>query len=278
MKLLNVAKFFDKTVCVDAYDPAVTFKGQIDPFVMFTVDAARVKRRMFSTAPDVVMPARGAIRVDDQVYLVGDNTDDHWEGRNIRRNYVLLGADDLATIRTIPQALAELDGLEAYALREWTRTEDDSRESAERFSSYSIFLNSDEPVMRGHVIEIRGDYYYVHEVRKSHSGLADAMSSEIQGPVFETVDFSSRVYEPISDTYTKTTNAVRVMRLRWDDGFKYLTKASTDYERGDELIMVLHAFVPQPETSDLIELSDGNYKVVSVRDNGLYWTLQVRRD
>lgn len=277
MKLSSVARYFDKTVCQDAYNPLVTLKGQLEPFVVFTVDAARVKRRLFSIAPGTTLPVRRAIRVDQQVYLVGDRTDDHWAGKAIRENYVLVGADNLATIRTIPQALQDADGHQAYVVREWTRTETDGRDSAERFSAYSLFFTPGEPIQRTQVVQIGSDYYFVHEVRKSLSGLTDAMAVELSGPVFETASFVAQAYNPKTDTNTTSTVSARVLRVRWQEAFKYLTEYSQEYERGDDILMVLKTAVTAPKPSDRVTLSTGAHFIVSLRDEGAYWALQVRR-
>ena len=75
MRLKNVAKSFDKTVCKDVYT-SYTFKAQIEPLQVYTVDGAKVKRRMLSTAADVKLPTRRAFSIKDQTYIVGDSTPD----------------------------------------------------------------------------------------------------------------------------------------------------------------------------------------------------------
>ena len=57
--------------------------------------------------------------------------------------------------------------------------------------------------------------------------------------------------------------------------FRYLTKASETYERGDQQVFVLKSVTPKP--SDNLTLSDGVWRVLSAQDEGTLWSLHVRR-
>lgn len=276
MRLKNVAKRFDNTTCVDAYS-ATTFKAQIEPLQIYSIDGAKVKRRVLSAAPEITIPARRTISIDGQVYLVGDDTPDQWADETLRVNYVLHGADHLATIRTIPEALADAAGFTAWAARDWSRDETDSRESAERINQYHIFFSRTEPVPDEAVLELDGRTYFVLAVHRSISGFHDALSNEVPGPAYETIAFGTRTYDPITDTYTDSLTNVRVLRLRWQEAFRYLTRASADFERGDSILMMLKAGNPTPKASDTLALSDGTFKVVSLLDEGAHYSLHVRR-
>lgn len=276
MDLADVAGYFDDTVFRDAYGGYQTFTGQIDPFLLYTVDGAKVKRRSASVVPGTVFPPRRAVTVGRQVYIIGDETDDQFVGDNIRTNFVMFGADFLATVRSIPEALADAPGLQAWCSRDWNKDTTDSRDSAERISQYHIFFSRTEPIPRQAVIELDGETYFVQETHRAISGFTDALSNELAGPVFETIDYGTRVYNPITDTYSDTPNSVRVLRLRWQEAFRYLTRASTDYERGDQILMMLKAGTPSPKAGDAVNLHDGTFRIISHLDEGTHWSLHVR--
>lgn len=277
MKLKNAARYFDKTVCKDAYG-STKFRAQLEPFLIYTVDGAKVKRRVLNTGPDVKMPPRGTILIDQQPYLVGEGTPDHWNGEQIRLSYVLHGADYTATVRTMPETLANTGGFTAYVSRDWSLDTTDSRVSADSISQYHLFFAGSENVLDGSVVGLSdGRYYLVQGVHRALSGFIDALSNEIPEPVFETINFGDRLHNPLTDTYTEVASTVRVIRLRWQEAFRYLTRASVDYERGDLLVMMLKAGTPTPSAGDLLHLSDGTWKIVSHIDYGQHYSLHLRR-
>lgn len=276
MRLKNVAKFFDRTRCKDAHS-SYTFMGQLEPYDYYKLDGASVKRRMLSTAAGVTIPTRRVIDIDGQKYIVGDSSPDHWENEVIRVRYVLQGADWLATVRTLAQALANSGGFTAYASRDWNKDTTDSRDSAERIHQYRIFFGVNEDVPNVAVIEFNNRVYFVQAVHRALGGFVNVLSNEVQGSAFETINFQTRTYVPITDTYTTTATSVRVLRLRWQEAFKYLSQGSTEFERGDSIVMMLKAGSPTPKPSDVLPLSDGNHRVMSILDEGAYYSLHVRR-
>jgi len=217
------------------------------------------------------------MRVGTQVYIIGDDTDDHFQGDRVRTNYVLMGADHLATVRTIAEALSNAVGFQAYVSRDWNKDLIDSRDSARRISEYHIFFSRTEPVPRHGVIEFDGQTYFVQETHHALSGLTDALSIELEGPAYETINYGTRTYNATTDTYSSVPTSVKVLRLRWQEAFRYLTRASEDYVRGDQILMMLKAGSPTPKASDVFDLSDGQFKIVSILDESLYYNLHVRR-
>src|SRR5574340_1571657 len=109
MKLKIASRFFDKTLASDAYNAATRFYCQIEPFDYQKIDGAAVKRRVMSTAPEVVLPVRQVISIGGQPYLVGDSSVDHWEGAALRKRYVLQGGD--------PRGAEDLGGVGALDQR-----------------------------------------------------------------------------------------------------------------------------------------------------------------
>ena len=70
MRLARAARFGDRTVAHDAYSDTDTFLCQLAPLDMFRVEGVKIKVKQLSTGPDVTMPARGAVRIDTQVYII----------------------------------------------------------------------------------------------------------------------------------------------------------------------------------------------------------------
>jgi len=274
MKLHAAAAKFDDLVATDAYTPATTFMCQLAPLDLFTVDGTAVKRRQLMCAPSVTIPTRKAISIGGQAYLIGDESSDYWKGTKIRKNYVIQGADYLASLTTIAGALANATPVSAYASLDFQKYSTDQRESSEYLPQYQIFISGYETMPE--IMQLGGTWYLVKEGYLSVSGLFSLMGNQINGTVFETISYKSNTYVPATDAWTTTTTSVKVMRVRWTEHFKYLTKASESYERGDMQVFVLKTALT-PKVSDVLPLSDGSWRVLSVQDEGTTWSLHVRR-
>ena len=261
MKLKSVSKFFDKTKAVDAYNSRYSFKCQVEPLDMYRTEGTRIKIRNMSTAPEVIIPARRAIKIDSQAYLVSDSSADHWAGDAIRSRYVLQGADYVVEIRTIAQVLADAPGVQAWASIDFNKYSTDERDSADYHPQYHIFLG--EGAANEHsIIHTTERTYLVKNSYKTPSGLYDAICNELDDPVIDAVTFRSRTYIPITDSFTESSSTIRCIRIRWQDKFTYLSQGSEKFERGD--IQVLVPSSVTPKAADVVELSDGTWRVLSV--------------
>ena len=274
MKLSNIAGKFDNTVATDAYG-SYSFKCQLAPLELFKIDGVAVKKRSLSTTANVAMPARGVVSIDGENYLVGTGTPDFWKGSVIRRNYVVQGADGLATLNSIAGALAQTGETTAYAAHLFARYLPESADSSKYPPQYQVFLAGVEVAPANSLVTISGQTYLIKESYVSTSGLRIALANMLDEPLFETISFGAKTYDPVTDTYTSAASSVRIMRVKWQEHFHYLTIGSTNYERGDQQIFFLKSATPKP--SDMLTLSDGVWRVLSVLDEGTHWSVHVRR-
>lgn len=274
MKLKNVSKFFDKTKAVDAYNSSYSLKCQVEPLDMYRTEGTRIKIRNMSTAPEVVIPVRRVIKIDSQAYLVSDSSADHWAGDTIRNRYVLQGADYVVEIRTIAQVLADAPGVQAWASIDFNKYSTDERDSADYHPQYHIFLGEDTAAEHT-IIHTTERTYLVKNSYKTPSGLYDAICNELDDPVIDAATFKVRTYNPITDSFTDSSSTIRCIRLRWQDYFTYLSQGSEKFERGD--IQVLVPSSVTPKAADVIDMSDGQWRVLSVVDGTGYRSLHMRR-
>jgi hypothetical protein len=276
MKLKAAARRFDKTTAADAYDPLVTFKCQIEPFDFYKIDGSTsVKRRIMSVAPGTVIPARRVILVGDQYFLVGTPGEDFWRDETIRNNYIIQGADFVVTVYTLEEFIAGDPGFTAYASIDFSKYAVDERDSSQWHPQYRIFFGNTEPITEYSVVESDGTFYLVRNASNTVSGILDARSNRIDGPVVDAAVFSAQTYDPISDSYTSTGLTVRCIRLRWQEHFEYLSVASEKFKAGD--MQVLLPLSVTPKAGDRITLSDGEWVSVAVVTQPTYHMVHVRR-
>ena len=276
MKLARAARRFDTTLAADSYNPATTFHCQLAPLSLYKIDGPSVKRREMSCDPAIVIPARGCINIDGQNYVVGAGTPDQWNGVPIRDSYVLQGADHTANLNTIAAELTGTAPIVAYASLDFSRNIIDERVSSNYLSQYAIFFGGSESVPEDSLVNIGTRWFLVRQSYVSSSGLLTTLANEIEGPVFETVNFSTRTYNPVTDAYTAVVTAVKVLRVRHAEHFQYLTQGTVKYEHGDITMMMLKTAIT-PKAADTLALSDGTWKIISVQSEGLNWNCHARR-
>lgn len=275
MKLANIANKGNTQLATDAYGSA-TFYCQFEPLSYSKVDGVAVRKRLISAAPSVTIPARGAISLDGQIYLVGIGAPDYWKGACIRKNYVLQGADALANLNTIAAELAGTAATSAYAALVFAKYLPDSVDSSKYPPQYQIFTAGSESAPAESLIQLNSIWYLVKDSYVSTSGLRIALANVIQGTVFETITASNKTYVPTTDSYTSVTHSVKLLRLRWQEHFTYLSKAQISYDRGDEQIFILKSAMTVL-AGDTLALSDGTWRILDVQDEGLCWGCHARR-
>lgn len=273
MDLALAASYFDDIVASDAYDPLTTFLCQVDPLNLFKVDATAVRRREIMCDPSVAIPARKAIAIGGEIFLVGDASPDYFQGECIRKNYVVQGAEHLASFTSVAGELGSVAGTPSYVSVDFNKFSTDQRFSSEYAAQYEIFAGGSEPIPE--LIKIAADVYHVRGERKSTSGFLILESNLLPAPVFETITAKSRTYNPATDTWSEVTTSIKVFRVRYTEDFKYITDASIKYERGDSTVHVLKSALT-PKSGDKVTLSDGTHNVLSILDSGLTWQCHVR--
>jgi hypothetical protein len=277
MKLSSAARHFDHQPLLDAYTSSLVGYGQLSLFDGSVRDGTTVERRVISTEPNLLMPPRRVVKSDDFFWIVGDFIPDFFGGSAIRHGYVVHQAQGLATIRTIQQALQNAAGTTAYAAVTWVKSAKEVDESSGMYNSANVILAPGEPLAAGNLVELAGHWYLARSVYTSSAGFLTGISDELPEPVFETVNYTSKVYNPVTDSNTTTTTSVKVLRLRWQSQFEYLSIGSATYERGDLQVMMLKGLVATPKAGDIVPLSEGNHRVLAVLDEGTHVSMHLRR-
>jgi hypothetical protein len=274
MNLEKVARRFDTTIATDAYSTA-TFLCQFEVLSYSKIDGVAVKKRTISTAENITVPARRVVDIGGQKYLLGTPAPDYWDNGTIRLNFVIQGADGLADLTTIAAELAGTPPATAYAALAFAKYLPDAEDSSRYPPQYQVFLSGTESAPADSLVKLNSVWYLIKESYISTSGLRVSLANAIDSPNFETATFSSRVYNPVTDTHTTTNTTMKIFRVKWSEHFRYLSKASEQYERGDQQVFTLKSVTPDPP--DNFVLSDGTWKVVSSQDEGLTWSCHVRR-
>lgn len=275
MRLSDAANRFNTTVAADAYDSSFSFLIQFEPMSFSKIDGVSILKRQISISPNVAVPSRGCISIGSQVYLTGHGAPDYWKNEVIRTTLIIQGADGLADLTTIGDALAGTAPVTAYAAVTFAKYLPDAEDSSRYPPQYQIFFAGSESAPADSLVHLNSVWYLVKQSYISNSGLLVALANVVDSPSFETATFTSRVYNPVTDAYTDTPTSTPVFRIKWSEHFKYLSKATEQYERGDLTVIMLKSVTPDPP--DTLTLSDGVWRVLSSQDEGTTWSCHARR-
>ena len=275
MKLSVAANMANTTLATDAYGTA-TFLCQFEPITLTKIDGVSVTKRSISVAPDVVMPARSAITIDGQVYLAGHKAPDFWKNKVLRNTVVIQGADGLANLISIGNALINVAPVTAYAALVFSRYLPENADSSKYPPQYQVFLAGSESAPANTLIQLNSVWYMIKESYVSTSGLRIALANTLDEPTFETINFGAQTYDPTFDRFSGVATSIKILRVKWQEHFLYLSKSSETYERGDQQIFLPKTVTPKP--SDLLTLSDATWRILAVQDETAYWSCHVRRN
>lgn len=276
MRLAAAVRAFDQQTLTDAYGTA-TIRGQFDLFDDSKRDGVVTRRRILSVMPDVVMPARNALSIGGQVWIVGGGNPDYFKQGEIRRKYVLHEADGLATVRTFAQFLSGASGLSAYAALDWVKAAKEVDESSELTDVMTAVFARTETLPDDGVVSLAGLNYLLREPHLSAAGFQTVLADEIKAPAIEQGTFTGRTYDPVSDTWSGTPATVSFLRLRWQSHFRYLSQRTLSYQPGDDVLICLKSGAT-PKANDSVVLSDGTWQVLAVQsEDASCWSLHARR-
>ena len=274
MRLNRAASFFDRLVCRDAYGTA-SFKAQLNLFDDSTRDGLGSVRRVLSTAPAIMMPARRAIATEGKVWLVGESHPDYFTNGTIRNKYTLHQADALVSLMTFSEALAGSAGYSLYAARAWVKAAKQVEVSSELFNTFELFVAATESLPDLCVVQVGGDLLLAQDPYPTEGGFLAAHAVHLPEPL-ATASLHRRTYQPVTDTWGEVVSSLPVLRMRWQEHFRYFARYSTPYAAGDQQIIVRKADAPLVGPSDTLTLASQTYTVVVAYDEGDVWSIHGR--
>lgn len=274
MKLKSVARFFDRLVCRDAYGTA-TFKAQLGLYDDATRDGLGSVRRVLSADAEVTLPTRRVIETSGALWLVGNEHPDYWAGEIVRNKYVLHRVDGLGVVRQAAQWLSGAAGLSTYCALVWVKSAKQVEISSELFDVFDIYFAQGESIAVPCFVTLAGKHYIVHETYPTEAGFTAARAAELYDPMPAAV-FQRVSYDPVADTQATTDTPASVIRLRWQEHFKYFTQYSERYEAGDQQVLVAKTDVLSVQGGDLVTLAANPFRVIAAHDEGAVWSVHVR--
>lgn len=283
MRLRDAAKRFDRTPVVDAYTGQGTFYGQLNLFDDSMRDGTTVVRRVLSLDRDVSIPARRAVTIHGEVFMIGGVHKDSFDGDVLRQKYVVHRADGLAARKTADEAIRAQAGYSLYGARLWVKDLKELEFSSRLPSFMNLYIAPTETAAAGDFILLSSRLHLVRNTFLGAAGFRICEVDELPSDALTTASYVSRTgqtYNPATDTVSGTTTSVPVIQHRWQDDYLYERLSSVTFDAGDHIVRVSKTNIATAEAGDSLTLADGRaFKVVSVKDDGAgAWALHARRD
>ena len=275
MKLKAAAKYFDDTSVHDGYTSAYLWLCQFSSFNDANAVGSTSTRRILSIAPGLTIPARRAIKIFDDVWLVGDGNPDSWKGAVIRQSFNMKKATSLATLLTPSEACLASAGTTAYVQQIYFKDTVNSLNNADYDPFWNFFLAPVETVDKGSFIRVGSKLYRVRSAYLPLEDLRIAQSDEVDaGPLDAT--FATGAYVPATDSFSAGSVATKVILLDFNKLYENQTKASNSVAKGD-----VSALVPKsaltPAVGKTVAVQDATWKILAVDSELDCWLLHLRK-
>lgn len=275
MRLKTAASYFDDTEVYDAYTGRYLWRCQFSSFNDANAVGSTSTRRILSIAPGLDLPPRRAVKVFDDVWLVGDGNPDSWRGSAIRQSFNMKKATALASLLTPAEACLSAAGTPAYTQAIYFKDTVNSLNNADYDPFWNYFFAPGEPISKGgfirdgsRLLRIRSSYLPLEDLRIAQS---DEMGSGPLAAVFQT-----GAYVPATDSFTAGTVSTFVLMFDMPKAYSYVTEATDKATSGD-----MSALVPKsaltPVPGKTVTISGVTWRVISLDSDNDCWLLHLRR-
>lgn len=276
MRFADAAKFFNKDPVYDAYTGALLFYCHTTAHDDHTSAGATMRRRTMTTTVDQVVPARQAVMLYGDPWLVGSSNPDSFQGIEVRRSWGMKRATDLMTLLTPVQAIKGLAGPTLYTQKEFFHDDPSPLSTSDWGTLWNIYLAPNEPVARGNFL--RGADGAIYRVRNSYlavDGLRIAEADQLDGDALQTAVFDIGTYDLITDKETTNTLALPAIQIDASKFYRFRTRDENNALAGDRVVFVAQADIT-PKVGQKLTMLGLTWRVQSVVPEDNAWTLRVR--
>lgn len=242
MKLSNASAFFDRDFVEDAYTGEPLFRGQFSSYDGSKPDGSFEQRRTVSVAHNVPPAPRRAVRIQGQVWVMGELMLDTFNGGIVRQTASAKLATDLFCILTPAQAaLRTYDAcVHAYGYAYYLKDTVNPLSTSEYNPFYDVTFGSTELVPDGAFLRSNNLLLHARATSKEPEGFIKLSCDYLPNSEVE-VTFAG-AFDPITETAgtgVTTTGILTDMYKLYD----YKTQADRIEGRGDKTLVVAQSAV-----------------------------------
>lgn len=288
MDLADVASYFDDIPVRDAYTNALLpYEVQFSTFNETDPDGSVSNSRTISMASSVALPARGVLTLMGETWIVGQTSQDGFQGSAIRKQAPMRRVTDLFTLRTPAQAVAQSGGLTAYGRKDYLMDKVDSGTSADYYPFYNVFFAGSELApARGVFFQAPGVLLRCRSTYTAKDGMLCAQADLVDASARTYADFGGTTYDPVTESYGPSTDRRDVLALLPHQLYLKTGKSSHSFDPGDLTLLVGVSGTVTPGQRLSLHLDplpwlgtsgSAQYQVLSKTLEVDAWNLHVRR-
>ena len=261
-EMIDVASHFDDIQVYDAYTGLPSFMAQFNTHDETAVDGNTEKKRSMSVRPGTVLPARRAITIFGENWIIGDGNTDGIYNAAIRTAYWLKRAEEVALLRSPAQAIANTGGAGVYINKTFFKDIQNGVTDTDYDSFWEIYAAKPENAIVGQFLVSGSTLLRVRGQHKELSGFSLFMCDEVGQLDSLTVKASNSTFDPITETWSGTDSVVNAIIIDGYKMYKYFSQADVKVNAGD-----IYAEVAQPVKagSTVVHSTKGAFRVNQVR-------------
>jgi hypothetical protein len=267
---------FDRDKVFDAYTGALLFKAQTSSFDDSSATGATARRRVMSVSAGISSPARHAVTINGETWVVGDSNSDGFMGTIVRKNFALKKSTGLMKLLTPAQACLSAAGLDIHTHKQYFKDTDNRVTDSgldpfwlnhcalnEAVSTGSFFLEG------ALLLRVRNNY-------KIQEGYIIAECDQLEPNALQAAVFTSTgTYNVVTDTLGTSNISTTVIQTDVPKFYKFRTIAEDPQQPGDRTVFVAKSAVT-PAVSTRFTMLGSSWRVLSVNSELDSWALHVR--
>lgn len=268
MRMRDVARFFDRNPAYDGYTGDFLFNCSYSNFDDVQGDGSTNRRRTLAVDPSLTAPARGVVLLGAQRWLMGDPTDDAFEGDITRHTFNVKRVTDLLAVLTPAQACLYADGagLPCYVSKLYFRQTVNMPSDTELDSFWNVFFNRSETVAKGGFLrDESGVFFRVRTAYRTPEGFNIVQCDELDADAWQPgVVFQTGGYDPIADKMAAGSVTTNVLQFEPFKFYRFEQQAESQLKPGDRTVFVA-ASALTPKVGTQFSMLGRNWQVVLVK-------------
>lgn len=275
MDLQDVADFFNRMECLDAYTGGFLFYGQLALYDDNKRDSETAERRVISLNPALSLPPRRVVQAAGTKFILGHRNPDDFGGV-LRAGYVAQEAPYLSQVRTLGQICRNEVGTTAYAGSAWVKNAAFTEQSSKLVPQQHIYFAQDELILESMLVTLGPRLYVVRALNLGAGGMLVCTAEELPAPNIEVATVTNGPFDTLTETLAGTPTPVRLVRMRWQSLFRYGSNIAPSFGPDDAQVAIAKATMTVTAGA-LIVMSDGTWRVASALSEGDVWLCRVTR-
>lgn len=276
MDFVDADAYFDDDPVYDAYTGSLLFYAQVTSFDDHTGDGATNRRRVISTAPGTVLPARQVVSMYGDNWLVGRPTLDSFQGDVVRQHGTMKRVTDSMALLTPGQLLSGAAGTSVFVHKYYFKDDSNNLTDTEIDTFWNIFVAATEPAAKGSFFKDAGGRIY--RVRNDYlpvEGLRVCQSDTLDVGALQTATWATGTYDPVSDTVSAGSAGSNVVAFDPSKFYRFRFISDEVNQRGDLAVFVSTSITPKQ--GDTFTMVGVKWRVLNVQPELDAWAVHARR-